>query len=138
MIELNEIKNPIILFDGVCNLCVSSVQFIIKRDSKKQFRFASLQSEFGKNILHQFQLDENNFSSFILLEDGKIFTQSTAALKVAKKLSGAWKLLFAFMIVPAFIRNIIYSFIANKRYKWFGKKEACWLPNEELKNLFID
>lgn len=137
MIELNEIKNPVILFDGVCNLCCGSVRFIIKRDKKKHFRFASLQSEFGKIILHQFGLNENNFSSFILLEDEKLFTQSTAALKVAKQLSGAWKLLYAFIIVPAFIRNYIYLVIADNRYKWFGKKEVCWLPDAEIENLFL-
>ena len=138
MSELNQIKNPVILFDGLCNLCVGSVQFIIKRDKQKQFRFASLQSSFGKNVLVQFGLNENDPSSFILLEQGKIFTRSTAALKVCRQLSGAWKMMFAFIIVPASIRNYIYSFIAHNRYKWFGKKEACWLPNEALKYLFIE
>lgn len=130
--------HPIILFDGICNLCVGTVQFIIKKDSKKIFCFASLQSAFGKNILQQFGLNENNFSSFILLEQGKIFTQSTAALKVTKKLSGVWPLLYAFIIVPPFIRNKIYQFIADHRYQWFGKKNKCWLPTKELSNLFIE
>ncbi|MDE3143299.1 MAG: thiol-disulfide oxidoreductase DCC family protein [Bacteroidota bacterium] len=137
MIEWNEIKSPVILFDGVCNLCCGSVQFIIKRDKKKQFRFASLQSKFGKNVLYQFELNENNMNSFILIEDGKLFTRSTAALKVAKQLSGAWKMMYVFILVPAFIRNYMYSVIANKRYKWFGKKEECWLPTENMKNLFL-
>lgn len=138
MSELNQIKNPVILFDGLCNLCVGSVQFIIKRDKQKQFRFASLQSSFGKNVLVQFGLNENDPSSFILLEQGKIFTRSTAALKVCRQLSGAWKMMFAFIIVPASIRNYIYSFIAHNRYKWFGKKEVCWLQTEELNHLFIE
>ena len=138
MSELNQIKNPVILFDGLCNLCVGSVQFIIKRDKQKQFRFASLQSSFGKNVLVQFGLNENDPSSFILLEQGKIFTRSTAALKVCRQLSGAWKMMFAFIIVPASIRNYFYSIIAHNRYTWFGKKEACWLPNEALKYLFIE
>lgn len=137
MIEWNEIKDPVILFDGVCNLCCGSVQFIIKRDKKKYFRFASLQSQFGKNILHQFELNENNINSFILIEEGKLFTQSTAALKVAKQLSGAWKMMYVFILVPVFLRNYIYSVIANNRYKWFGKKEACWLPAEEMSELFF-
>jgi predicted DCC family thiol-disulfide oxidoreductase YuxK len=135
---LNDIKNPVVLFDGVCNLCVGSIQFIIKHDKQKQFRFASLQSRFGKNILLQFGLDEHNFSSFILLEGEKIFTQSTAALKVAKQLSGVWKLLYGFIIVPAVIRNFIYRIIANNRYKWFGTKKECWIPDENLKKLFIE
>ena len=138
MPELNEMKNPVVLFDGVCNLCVSSVQFIIKHDSKKQFRFASLQSNFGKAIMQEAAVSENNYNSFILLEHGKIFTISTAALKVAKQLSGGWKLLYLFIFIPAFIRDPIYSIIANNRYKWFGKKEACWLPDEELIPLFLD
>ncbi len=174
MIELNEIKTPVILFDGVCNLCCSSVQFIIKRDQRKYFRFASLQSDFGKNILRKFELNENNINSFILVEDGKLFTRSTAALKVSKQLSGSWKILYAFInsfilmedgklftrstaalnvakqlsgawkimyvfiIIQSFIRNYFYSVIANNRYKWFGKKEECWLPGEEKKDMFID
>lgn len=138
MFELNELKNPVVLFDGVCNLCEGSVQFIIKRDKKKYFRFASLQSEFGQNILQHFQLDKNNFNSFILLEEGKIFTQSTAALKVAKQLSGAWKWMNLFIVIPTFIRNFIYNIIAKNRYKWFGKKEACWLPTKQLKELFFE
>ncbi len=138
MIDLKEIKHPVILFDGVCNLCVGTVQFILQRDSKQIFRFASLQSAFGKNILQQFGLNENNLDSFILLQDQKIFIQSTAALKVIKKLSGVWSLLYVFIVIPAFIRNRVYQFIANHRYKWFGKKNECWLPTKELSNLFIE
>ena len=137
MVELSAIENPVILFDAVCNLCCSSVQFIIKKDQKKYFHFASLQSDFGKNILRKFELNEDNINSFILLEDEKIFTQSTAALKVAKRLSGAWKILYVFIIIPAIIRNYFYSIIAANRYKWFGKKEECWLPTEETRSLFI-
>ena len=138
MPELNEIKNSVVLFDGFCNLCVGSVQFIIKHDKQKQFRFASLQSYFGKAIMQKAGISENNFNSFILLENGIIVTRSTAALKVAKQLSGGLKLLYVFIIIPAFIRDPIYSIIANNRYKWFGKKEACWLPDEELIPLFLD
>ena len=137
MDDCNKISCPVILFDGVCNLCVSSVQFIIKHDQKKYFRFASLQSDFGKNILEQFKLNENNFSTFILWEDGKIFTRSTAALKVAKQLSGGYIFLYYLIVIPAFIRDNIYNIIANHRYKWFGKKEECWLPKDEWNDLFL-
>ena len=138
MNNLNTHSHPVIFFDGVCNLCTGSVQFIIKHDPKHYFRFASLQSELGQQVLQQFNLPSAEFGSFILLEEGKIYTKSTAALRVTKKLDGLWPVLFSFMIVPPFIRNWVYSFIAKNRYRWFGKKESCWLPNVELSNLFLD
>lgn len=129
--------HPIILFDGVCNLCSGSVQFIIKHDPKHQFRFASLQGEFGQQVLHQFNLPMQEFGSFILLENGVVYTKSSAALRVTKKLSGLWSGFYAFMIVPSLIRNAVYDVVAKNRYKWFGKKEACWIPTPELKDLFL-
>ncbi|CAN5260811.1 thiol-disulfide oxidoreductase DCC family protein [soil metagenome] len=131
-------EHPVILFDGVCNLCSSSVQFIIKHDRKKQFRFASLQGIFGQKVLKHFDLPANELNSFILLEDGKLYTSSGGALRVTKKLNGLFPLLYGFIIVPPFIRNAVYSYVAHNRYKWFGKKEACWLPSPELKALFLD
>src|SRR5258707_14692248 len=101
----------IILFDGVCNLCNGAVQFIIKRDKKKQFLFASLQGKAGNDFLKKFDLSPNLFNSFILVEGDKVYTRSTAALTVAKKLSGGWKLLYGLMIVPRFIRNAVYNVI---------------------------
>jgi len=138
MIDLRTISHPVILFDGVCNLCSGGVQFIIKHDPTHRFRFASLQSEFGQHVLHQFNLAMTEFDSIILLENGIVYTKSNAALRVAKKLTGAWSALYAFMIVPQFIRNAVYDLAARNRYKWFGKKEACWIPTPELKDLFID
>lgn len=132
------IDHPVVLFDGVCNLCSNSVQFVIKHDPKKQFRFASLQSDVGQHVMQHFGLPANELNSFILLEHDKIYTKSTGALRLTKKLNGLWPMLYAFIIVPAFIRNAVYSFVANNRYKWFGKKEACWLPTPELKSLFLD
>lgn len=129
---------PVILFDGVCNLCSSSVQFVIKHDPKHYFHFASLQSSFGQEVLEKYKLPAADFDSFILLENGKVYTRSTAALKVIKKLNGLWPALYAFVIIPPFIRNAVYNFIARNRYQWFGKQEACWLPTPELKELFID
>ena len=138
MNNLNTLSHPTIFFDGVCNLCTGSVQFIIKHDPKHYFRFASLQSKLGQQVSQQFNLRSEEFGSFILLEEGKIYTKSTAALRVTKKLDVLWPVLFSFMIVPPFIRNWVYSFIAKNRYRWFGKKESCWLPNVELSNLFLD
>ena len=134
--EISSNTNPVILFDGVCNLCNSSVQFVIKHDPKRQFRFASIQGDYGQQVLKQFHLPPNALNSFILYKDQQIFTHSTGALMVAKQLSGAWPLLYAFIIVPAFIRNAVYQFIANNRYKWFGKKESCAIPSPELRSLF--
>ena len=133
----SDTNSPVILFDGVCNLCSSSVQFVIKHDPKKQFRFASLQSDFGQSVLKKFNLPANQLNSFILLENDKIYTRSGGALRVTKKLNGLWPALYAFIIVPPFIRNAVYNFIAKNRYKWFGKKEACWLPTPELRKLFL-
>ncbi len=132
------INNPVILFDGVCNLCSGSVQFVIKHDPNRRFRYASLQSEFGQRVLRQYGLPPDQLNSFILLENDRIYTKSTGALRVARQLNGLWPLLYACIIVPPFIRNAVYSYIANNRYRWFGKKEACWLPSPELKSLFID
>lgn len=128
---------PIILFDGVCNLCSASVQFILKRDKEKKFRFASLQSAYGQRLLMQFHLPTNTFNSFILYQDGKIYTRSTGALKIFQQLKGG-KWVKAGWLVPKFIRDFVYNLIAKNRYSWFGKKEKCWLPAEELKNRFLE
>ena len=130
-------QQPIILFDGVCNLCNSAVQFTIKHDKRKQFMFAALQSDTGQQLLKQYQLQQENFSSFVLIKDGQVFLKSTAALMVAKQLNGLIKLLYGFIIVPAFIRNGVYNFIAKNRYRWFGKKESCMMPTQELTARFL-
>ena len=131
-------NGPIILFDGVCNLCNSSVQFVIKHDPDAVFKFASLQSDAGQKLLHKYNLTANNFNSFVLIEDNTAYTKSTAALKVAKQLAGLTKLLYGFIIVPPFIRNAVYNLIANNRYKWFGKKEECMLPSPLLQSRFLN
>jgi predicted DCC family thiol-disulfide oxidoreductase YuxK len=128
----------IILFDGVCNLCNSSVQFIIKRDKKRKFLFASLQGETGKEILQRFNLPADYINSFILFENGRIYTHSTGALRMMKLLGGGWKLLYGFIVVPKFIRDAVYNLIAKNRYKWFGKRVECMIPTPELKERFLD
>jgi predicted DCC family thiol-disulfide oxidoreductase YuxK len=124
----------LILFDGVCNLCSNSVQLIIKNDRKDYFRFASLQSDLGVALKKQYNITTD---SIVLVEDGKVYTQSSAALMIARRLKGAYPLLYGFMILPRMIRNTVYAWIARNRYRWFGKKEACWIPTPELKNKFI-
>ncbi len=136
--DLSTISFPIILFDGVCNVCSGAVQFVIKHDPKHQFRFASLQSELGKQILAENKLNTPEVDSIVLWEDGKVSIKSTAALKIARKLNGLWPSLYGFMIIPAFIRNAVYDWVARNRYQWFGKKETCWIPTKELSALFLD
>lgn len=131
-------KGSVIFFDGMCNLCNGAVQFVIERDNNNIFKFAALQSDFAKLELLKFTLAVGQGGSFVLLEHGKVYEQSTAALKVARKLNGLWPLLYGFIVVPAFIRNAVYSYIARNRYKWFGKKESCWVPTPDLRSKFLD
>jgi len=127
----------IILFDGVCNLCNSSVNFIIKHDKKEHFLFASLQSDAAKEILLQFNSKIIELNSIALIEGGKVYEKSTAALNITKHLSNFYYLLYYFIVIPVFIRDRIYNFIAKNRYKWYGKRESCMIPSLELKNRFL-
>lgn len=128
--------SPVILFDGVCNLCNGSVLFIIKRDPQAKFRFASLQSDFGRQQLLKFNRSAT-LESVLLIEADKLYDKSTAALKIASKLSGLWPLLSIFRVVPKSWRDGVYTWIARNRYQWFGKREACMIPTPELKSRFI-
>lgn len=131
-------KEKIILFDGVCNLCNKSVQFVIEHDEHNHFKFASLQSNFGQNFLKENKLDQNDFDSIIYIENGKYSTKSSAALKIAKHLDKNISWLNYFIIIPKFIRDFFYNIIAKNRYKFFGKQERCWLPTKELKAKFLE
>ena len=132
-------NKKIILFDGVCNLCDSSVQFIIKHDKKDIFRFASLQSEVGQQLMNERGIDSEEIDSIILIIPGQAYyTKSSAALEISKDLSGGYSLLGNFLYLPEFIRNSVYDFIARNRYKWYGKKDNCMIPTPELKAKFID
>jgi predicted DCC family thiol-disulfide oxidoreductase YuxK len=133
----NENK-AIILFDGVCNLCSKAVQIIIKNDANDYFRFASLQSDTGIALLAQYHLPiSSSPESIVLIEDGSTHQLSSAALRIAKRLSGGYRFLYFFIIVPSFIRNWVYRFIARNRYRWWGKQDDCWLPTPELKAKFL-
>ncbi|MCB0398072.1 MAG: DUF393 domain-containing protein [Winogradskyella sp.] len=129
----------LILFDGVCNLCNSSVLYVIKRDKKNKFLFAPLQSDIGASITTKFKIDTNKVDSILLYNPNsqKVYSKSTAALQVAKQLHFPTKLMAIFFIVPAFIRNWVYDFVAKNRYKWYGKKDACMIPTPELKAKFL-
>jgi len=120
-----------VLFDGVCNFCSGSVQFIVKRDKKGLFRFAPLQSETGKKYATEPE-------SILLVDGDRVYARSDAALRIAKHLRFPWMLAWIFIVVPRFLRDAIYKFIARNRYKWFGKKEVCMVPTPELRARFIE
>lgn len=130
-------KHPILLFDGVCNLCNNSVQLVIKNDPKNIFRFAPLQNTEVIKFLDKHTTNFNGIDSIILITPKKIYTKSSAALTVAKQLKGLYPLLYIFYIIPKPIRDLVYDFIAKNRYKWFGKQESCMIPTPELKNKFL-
>ena len=128
---------PLVMFDGVCNMCNAAVQFIIKRDKTDKLRFASLQSDHAKQQLINYDLPADYLDSFILLEKGKLYTRSTAALRVSLYFSGLWRALYIFIIIPAPIRDAVYDFIGRNRYKWFGKKDQCMMPTPEQRAKFL-
>lgn len=135
---MTDSEHALVLFDGVCNFCNNSVNFIIRHDKKDYFRFAPLQSATGKKILEQHGLDAGDLQSVILSENGKIYTRTTAALRIARKLNGGWPALYGFIIVPSFIRDIVYRIIAKNRYRWWGKKDSCMIPTADVRKKFVD
>ena len=129
----------IILFDGVCNLCEASVQFVIKYDKKDMFRFVALQSELGKVIIKHIGLENNNIDSVILYEPGIAYNyKSAAALEIAKNLGGFFHFGTVFKLIPNGLRNLLYDYIAKNRYQWYGIKESCLVPTSELKSKFLE
>jgi predicted DCC family thiol-disulfide oxidoreductase YuxK len=129
----------IILFDGVCNLCNSAVQFVIQNDQKDVFRFVALQSELGQQILKHIGVNPVNIDSIVLYEPGvAYYCKSSAAIQIARNLGGFWHFGTIFRIIPTGIRNQLYDYIAKNRYKWYGKKESCMIPTPELKIKFLE
>lgn len=127
----------IIFFDGVCNLCNGFVQFVIARDKKGYFKFAALQADEAKPYLKNCGISVKEFGTVVLWENGECYTRSTAALRVFRRLSGFWPVLYGAAILPAFLRDAVYNYIAINRYKWFGRKESCMLPTPELMQRFL-
>ena len=134
MTSTGENERPVILFDGVCNLCTVSVRFVIERDSRKQFRFASLQSPVAERLLGR----REDLESVILLQNGKTYRKSGAALRIARRLDGLWPLLAVLLVIPGFLRDAVYDWIGRRRYRMFGKRDACWAPQPELADRFLD
>jgi predicted DCC family thiol-disulfide oxidoreductase YuxK len=130
--------HPVLLFDGVCNLCNGSVQLIIRRDPEGRFRFASLQSAAGQRYLDELRIDRQALDSLILVEGDRWSKESDAVLRIARHLGGPWKMLAVFRLVPGPLRDWAYRLIARNRYRWFGKRESCWLPTQELRERFLD
>ncbi|WP_227871866.1 thiol-disulfide oxidoreductase DCC family protein [Paenibacillus bovis] len=136
--ELLQGEHPIVLVDGVCHFCQGATKFIIKRDPKGIFHFASIQSEVGQKLMQKGGLRTDTMDTFVLIEKGQFYTRSTAALRIARRLRYAWPLLYAFIVVPKVLRNSVYNLIARNRYRWFGKSDQCMLPTPEIRERFIE
>lgn len=136
MLEVGQHK-PVILFDGVCNLCNASVDFILRRDRRVRFLFAPLQSEAARERLAAIGAPAPKLDSMLLLEDGRLFDRSTAALRIARRLDGLWPLLYALILVPRPVRDYFYDGIARNRYRWFGRRETCRVPTQAERGRFL-
>lgn len=132
-------EHPVILFDGVCNLCARSVQLVIRNDRDGVFRFASLQSAIAQDLLQQFDYRHEELGSVLLIMDGKLYRKSRAALNIARRMDKLWPALYYLLIwIPRFIADPVYDFVGNRRYQWFGKKASCWVPDDALRARFLD
>lgn len=134
---MNQENHSIILFDGVCNFCNYWVNFIIDRDKENRFKFAALQSEKGRELLEEYSLPTNDFDSFILISNKKVYKKSLAAFEIAKNFIGWPKIILLFSFFPSSFTDWIYSLVANNRYKFFGKKDSCRVPTEEERAKFL-
>jgi predicted DCC family thiol-disulfide oxidoreductase YuxK len=128
----------IVVFDGMCNLCSQAVQFVIKRDPAGIFRFASIQSATGGQLLEVYGLDRRSVDTIVLIKEGRSYVGSDAALEIAKDLKGFWKVAASLKIVPRPIRDCAYSWIARNRYRWFGKRGKCLVPTAEIRSRFLE
>jgi predicted DCC family thiol-disulfide oxidoreductase YuxK len=130
-------NEPIVLFDGVCNFCNASVNFVIDHDRRRRIRFAALQSDTGQRLLQHFGLRTDDFDTSVLVENGRAYTKSAAALRIARNLGGWWSLLAILLAIPAFLRDAAYDVLARNRYRWFGKAETCRVPTPEVQDRFL-
>lgn len=129
--------DAIVLFDGVCNYCNNWVNFVIKNDRKSYFRFAPLQSDFANDLLVKFGIDKQKTDSVIVIENNNAYIYSTGALRIMKGLGGIWSMAYVLIIVPKFVRDGIYKWVAKNRYSWFGRKESCMIPSPEVRARFL-
>lgn len=131
-------ETAIVLFDGVCNFCNSSVNFLLRRDRNGAFRFAALQSEAGGKLLAEAGLQQHDLDSMVLIEGGEVAVKSTAALRAARRLPGLWFMTGLLLAIPASLRDWCYDAFAARRYRWFGKREVCMIPTAEMRSRFLD
>jgi len=129
--------SSLVFFDGVCNLCNSTVQFLLNIDKHQRLKFGSLQGETAKKILPTYQISTEKLSSIIFIHRNNVYTESSAVLEICKVIGGVWSFIYVFKIIPLFIRNGIYRLVARNRYKWFGKKDQCMIPSPSLKSRFL-
>lgn len=132
-----EAGQAVVLIDGVCNLCQGLVRFIIPRDPNGRIKFASLQSDKGRELLLAAGLEADRLDTVVLLENGRVYTESSAVLRIASRLRFPWPAAYAFVIVPRPLRNMLYRVVARNRYRWFGRDEACLLPSPDIKSRFL-
>ncbi|MGE0639339.1 MAG: thiol-disulfide oxidoreductase DCC family protein [Thermoanaerobaculia bacterium] len=137
MVNPAPLSHPTLLFDGVCNLCNGSVQWVIRHDAAKRFRFASLQSDAARELLARHELPLDAMDTVVLVDGDRLWVKSSAALEVARRVGGGWWLLSLFRVVPRPLRDLVYDFVARNRYRWFGRQEVCWLPTPELRDRFL-
>ncbi len=132
------LQAPILLFDGVCNLCSSSVQWVLKHDRRGIFRFAPLQSRLAQELLTRHAYTGGELGTVVLVADGRLYTHSDAVLELLRRIGGGWQLFYIGKLIPPFLRNAAYNLVARYRYRWFGKQETCWLPRPEWSDRFPD
>lgn len=128
---------PILLFDGVCNLCNASVQWVLRHDRAGKFRFAALQSDTGQELLRRFGLEREHFDTVVLVDGDRLYTRSDAALALLSRLGAPWAWLGVLRVFPRPLRNAVYDWVARNRYRWFGRQDECWLPRPEWKERFL-
>lgn len=129
---------PIVVFDGVCNFCNGTVNFVIRQDKNATLRYATLQSDVGQQLLQQYGLPQTNFKSFVLIEGGKAYTRSAAVLRLSRHLAWYWRWSQIFWLVPKFVRDAVYDLVAQNRYRWFSKKSQCMIPTPEMRSRFLN
>ena len=130
-------SHPIVLFDGICNFCDASVNWIIARDRRGVFRFAALQSAAGERLQRERGLDPNALDTLVLVEDAGVYRKSGAALRVLRRLRWPWPIFIGLIAVPPFVRDFVYDFFARRRYRWFGRKEECMVPAPSVRDRFL-
>jgi predicted DCC family thiol-disulfide oxidoreductase YuxK len=130
-------QHPIVLFDGVCNFCDATINFLIQKDIQARLRFVPLQEPAGQALLRHLSMDTETFDTFLLLDHGRVYQRSTAGLRVLRYLPGAWPWLYGLILIPTFVRDAVYQIIARNRYRWFGRTDACMIPDASVRGRFL-